>query len=1236
MRTALFGIFFCFILGAIPFLSKAQCSINSLDHACVDEPMSFGVTSSSTVTKVDWNFGDGNTSNLTTPFHRFTTAGTYNVKASVTFSGGGTCDTTKVITVYNNPVHDLKLDAGNSYCLTQNKVCLNDNSTSGNSGVVNTIRTVLWGDGGKTDTNFPQSGGNNKVCYTYGTAGKYTITVETTNDKGCKSKEQLDIEVLFDFIPKFTNYMHDRGCDTQTNIFNLDTNWFKFKSSLVSLDYDMGDGTTYNTTVNDSIIHVFRSHGAKDVTLTATLKNGCKPKFTDKVDVILDRIEIHHQKLDSVVCYPGYFEFNHPIVPGTSTRYTWTAYNLEKKPLTAFGGTRNSFFFPDTPGKYYIGLEIKRGDCASYMMYDSVESVGVRTYAKPLNGSQCEWKDTVYFANFSVIYGTDDVSWFWNYNDTAALPCTTDTKNHLNVDANCNYSVDSLGKHFYHHKKCDEIWFYATDNINGCKDSMKYNVILGKPDLNEFKYEVGKACVGTQPGYGVKFSLESCFGEVKLNLDSTCKRDSFVDWRDGTIYLKTCDDSGWVSLGVSARTGDNKIYRSADTTDYYFDDTKVCEDTLWIHNAYKIEKGPKPQFSYHFDGCIPSTFVGSLFIKQQPNVRWMYFDWDDGETDTVYIPIGVDTLPNFTHTYRRSGVYYPDIVLETDSGCREDQRIERQVGWYNDYRFNDLICPGTRVFFNDTVTNWEDTNQWWRHPERPERIYWEWDGAIGPPGGPRVWATFDTPGVYHVSMITMDKQRCYDTMTKTIVVTDVIAGIHDVTKKIICDDILQLNDSSFALQNIKDSLIYYYWDFGDGKTPSFLKNPFHFYSGNGDYEITHIVANTVGCKDTATTKIHIEGPVPQFDIVTDTIGCAPFTAEFKSNSKSATEFIWYFGDASSSANTLSTLNDSNVHFTYKNPGVYYIYLYAGDSVVNPDNGNKIYYCSDVFPDSTALNPAVRKIIVLDKPPADFTYSGKLCKNGVLTLVDNSDTTYTYYRWFIGTDSTVGPNKTQEYILKDSGAVTITYIPTYVPDTLAGKLCFDTITKSIPVGGDGITFNFDQEGDCPTYTFTADKKTGTIYNWDFGQPERKDNHSNASTITHAFAPDSGTFNVCLYYETGDGCVDTLCTDIHSDQHFEVFIPNVFTPNDDGYNDIYDILIDGEDYYSLEIYSRWGELIYKSHQDYGSRSVYNWDGTIQDQQIPCPPGTYYMIFKYRIQCVPDSEIQVVEGFITLIRD
>ena len=69
---------------------------------------------------------------------------------------------------------------------------------------------------------------------------------------------------------------------------------------------------------------------------------------------------------------------------------------------------------------------------------------------------------------------------------------------------------------------------------------------------------------------------------------------------------------------------------------------------------------------------------------------------------------------------------------------------------------------------------------------------------------------------------------------------------------------------------------------------------------------------------------------------------------------------------------------------------------------------------------------------------------------------------------------------------------------------------------------------------------------------------------------------------------------------------IFIPNAFTPNDDGINDYFSVKGEGIQNFKLLIFDRWGEVIFKS-----TNPADHWDGKFKEE--PVENGTYvYEVF------------------------
>ena len=89
---------------------------------------------------------------------------------------------------------------------------------------------------------------------------------------------------------------------------------------------------------------------------------------------------------------------------------------------------------------------------------------------------------------------------------------------------------------------------------------------------------------------------------------------------------------------------------------------------------------------------------------------------------------------------------------------------------------------------------------------------------------------------------------------------------------------------------------------------------------------------------------------------------------------------------------------------------------------------------------------------------------------------------------------------------------------------------------------------------------------------------------------------------------------------------LYIPNAFTPNNDGINDQFKIMsFVNYKIINFEIFNRWGEMVYRSTDNFGS-----WDGTFR--KIPQPTGIYV----YQVEIIgPNSKKIFRKGTVTLIR-
>lgn len=105
----------------------------------------------------------------------------------------------------------------------------------------------------------------------------------------------------------------------------------------------------------------------------------------------------------------------------------------------------------------------------------------------------------------------------------------------------------------------------------------------------------------------------------------------------------------------------------------------------------------------------------------------------------------------------------------------------------------------------------------------------------------------------------------------------------------------------------------------------------------------------------------------------------------------------------------------------------------------------------------------------------------------------------------------------------------------------------------------------------------------------------------------------------------GCVNSDSITIYVDNQTTCFIPNSFTPNGDGVNDVFQPMIYGLDNYQIRIFDRWGEIIFESNN-----GQQGWDGLHKGTAVQ--EGTYvYQISGFDL----DAEERRWEGHLNLIR-
>ena len=118
----------------------------------------------------------------------------------------------------------------------------------------------------------------------------------------------------------------------------------------------------------------------------------------------------------------------------------------------------------------------------------------------------------------------------------------------------------------------------------------------------------------------------------------------------------------------------------------------------------------------------------------------------------------------------------------------------------------------------------------------------------------------------------------------------------------------------------------------------------------------------------------------------------------------------------------------------------------------------------------------------------------------------------------------------------------------------------------------------------------------------------DNETIADPV--ATPPETTTFDV--FVEDEFGCKDTASITVFLKTFFceepYIFVPNAFTPDDDGINDVFYVRGNSVDELFLAVYNRWGQKVFETNDPRGT-----WDGTIKG--VLAPTDYYHYLIRYK---------------------
>lgn len=876
------------------FASPSASFTANLTTACAPAAVQFTDHSTSptgsTITGWQWDFGDGGTSTAQNPSHTYTNTGFYSVTLQVTNSNG--CKTTRTIGRYIRIVNGVDVD----FAFLQPPTCqppflINFRDQSAGPGTL----SYSWNFGNGT-TSTAQN-----PSTTYNTAGTYSVKLSVQSDLGCSGTTTKDIVIAgktTDFTPPSSI------CVGQT--INIQNNSVP---APVSSFWSFSDGTT-SSQINP--VKTFLSGGTYQVKLINNYGN-CRDSITKNITVISSPA-VDFSSNDSVSCdAPFAVQFTDKS-PAAST---W---------LWDFGdGTTSTEQNPGhtytNPGFYDVTLTITlAGGCSNVItksQYIKIKPVVVSVSNAPAGGCA-----PFTFSPIPSVQSIDSiVSYSWDLGEPGAIYNT------------------QFPTHTYNSTGTYTITLTVTTQA-GCVKTITIpkGVVTGTKPTADFSFAPDNTCASTPiqftdnssttPGADVRWIWN--FGDGgganeqnpthiftgigSLNVELTVRNNGCPDAITKTItvlppvasfaYAVNCGDHLTVAFSDSSLTD---ITYGPITYQWDFGDgatstTQSPSHTYASLGAYTVTLNvTNGTCSYSTSRpLVLANEPADFTINKNPVCKNETFTLSAASSNPANIKsytwiIGGDTLtstsPNVDHSFDTYGIYDVSLTVEDINGCTSSKTVANYItvnGPVAKFSSDLGNCINKQVSFHDSsTTNGVPITEW----------NWDFgDGTQQTFTSPPFSHAYSETGSYSVSLTVKNSANCTDkfSLSNTVLITSPVAGFRADT--LYCPLApLQFVDTSIGL------LLSYSWDFGDGTT-STLQNPTHSYAaGNNSYTIKLVIADTVGCRDSAIKQnyVSIRPPTAAFDIVDSSGICLPLLTNFVFKGVDYASFNWDFGDGTS-------------------------------------------------------------------------------------------------------------------------------------------------------------------------------------------------------------------------------------------------------------------------------------------------------------------------------------------------
>lgn len=393
--------------------------------------------------------------------------------------------------------------------------------------------------------------------------------------------------------------------------------------------------------------------------------------------------------------------------------------------------------------------------------------------------------------------------------------------------------------------------------------------------------------------------------------DTVCagKATSFSD--SSISFLDTINSWKWDFGDSTALDTTQNPFHTYQKGSIYFTSLIVVTDSGCYDTSIKaIAVFSLPEVNYYYSNpCkdAPVYFYDSSSINDIVNdsiFSWKW-DFDDGSS--------FDANKNPTHTFDNSTNYKVKLLLTSNYGCMDSLTRNIQVLPLPDINFvYDTACEDDTTKFRGISSAFPFISNWtWNFgdPSSGPNNTYKQQNAIH---------IYDTSKIYTVTLTAISSEQCTSFIYNDNVKVKAIPIVDFMVSAICKEDPQIFQDLSYVNDDIINE---WNWNFGDGNNIDTNQNPLHTFSDTGYYNVNLNVVSFSNCTAGISRNVYVNvNPTATFSF-TPQFGSPPLTVSYNNLTKNAVNYLWLFGDDSSSIE----INPSHIYY---DTGQYNISLIA--------------------------------------------------------------------------------------------------------------------------------------------------------------------------------------------------------------------------------------------------------------------------------------------------------------------